>query len=34
MTVQPILIDGKWREADAIDTFRAENPATCQPLPD
>jgi len=34
MTVQPILIDGQWREADAIDTFRAEDPATCQPLPD
>ena len=34
MTVQPILIDGQWRQADAIDTFRAENPATCEPMPD
>ncbi len=34
MTIQPILIDGRWRPADAEDTFQAENPATCQPFPD
>jgi len=34
MTVQPILIDGQWRQADATSTFRAENPATREPLPD
>ena len=33
MTVQPVLIDGRWRAADATATFQAENPATCQPLP-
>ena len=34
MTVQPILIDGRWRQARAAATFRAENPATREPLPD
>jgi len=34
MTVQPVLISGQWREADATSTFWAENPATCEPLPD
>jgi 2,5-dioxopentanoate dehydrogenase len=34
MTVQPILINGQWRQADMTGTFRAENPATCEPLPD
>ena len=34
MTIQPILIDGQWRPADAEDTFQAENPATCELLPD
>lgn len=34
MTVQPILIDGQWRPADAEDTFQAENPTTCEPLAD
>ena len=34
MTVQPILIDGRWRQAHAAATFRAENPATREPLPD
>ncbi len=33
MTVQPVLIEGRWRAADATATFQAENPATCQPLP-
>jgi 2,5-dioxopentanoate dehydrogenase len=34
MTVQPILIDGQWCPAAAVGTFRAENPATCELLPD
>lgn len=34
MTVQPILIDGRWCQADATSTFHAENPATREPLPD
>lgn len=34
MSVQPILIDGQWRPAAAGATFRADNPATRQPLPD
>ena len=34
MTVQPILIDGQWRPARAGATFRAENPATREPLPE
>jgi NADP-dependent aldehyde dehydrogenase len=34
VTQQPVLIDGQWRAADAVDTFRAENPATCEPLPE
>jgi 2,5-dioxopentanoate dehydrogenase len=29
---QPILIAGQWRPANASSTFRAENPATRQPL--
>ena len=34
MPVHPVLIDGKWRPSTMSGTFRAENPATCQPLPD
>ncbi len=34
MQLQPILIDGRWRQADVAGTFRAENPATCEPLAD
>jgi NADP-dependent aldehyde dehydrogenase len=34
MTVRPILIDGRWQQADAASTFQAENPATRQLLPD
>ena len=34
MTVQPILLDGRWRPARAAATFRAENPATRELLPD
>jgi alpha-ketoglutaric semialdehyde dehydrogenase len=35
MTVRPVLIGGQWRAADAQGkTFRAENPATKEPLPD
>lgn len=34
MTVQPILIAGQWRAASANATFRADNPATRQPLPE
>ena len=28
MDVAQVLIDGKWRAADAEGTFQAENPAT------
>jgi NADP-dependent aldehyde dehydrogenase len=28
----PVLIAGKWRGASSSGTFRAENPATCEPL--
>src|SRR5438270_280786 len=31
--VAPVLIDGKWRAADAEGTFHAENPAKGEPLP-
>jgi alpha-ketoglutaric semialdehyde dehydrogenase len=34
MAVQPVLIDGVWRAAQASGTFRAENPATREPLAD
>lgn len=34
MTTQPVLINGQWRPANATATFQAENPATCEPLPD
>ena len=34
MQLQPILIDGRWCQADVAATFRAENPATREPLPD
>src|SRR5438045_6640433 len=30
--VQPILINGRWRAAYASSAFRAENPATREPL--
>jgi NADP-dependent aldehyde dehydrogenase len=30
----PVLIAGRWRNADESSTFRAENPTTRQPLPD
>lgn len=30
MATQPVLIDGNWREADAIGTFQAVNPNTCE----
>ena len=33
MDVAQILIDGKWRAADAEGTFHAENPAKAEPLP-
>jgi NADP-dependent aldehyde dehydrogenase len=33
MDVAQILIDGKWRTADAEGTFHAENPAKAEPLP-
>jgi NADP-dependent aldehyde dehydrogenase len=33
MDVAPVLIDGKWRAADAEGTFRAENPAKGETLP-
>ena len=34
MPLHPILIDGRWRSAQATATFRAENPATGETLPD
>jgi len=34
MITQPILINGRWRAAQASGTFRAENPATGENLPD
>ncbi len=33
MDAAQILIDGKWRAADAEGTFHAENPAKAEPLP-
>jgi NADP-dependent aldehyde dehydrogenase len=33
MTVYPVLIDGVWREAERVATFRAVNPSTGEPLP-
>ncbi len=33
MDVAQILVDGKWRAADAEGTFHAENPAKGEPLP-
>jgi NADP-dependent aldehyde dehydrogenase len=30
----PILIAGKWQSSKSSGTFRAENPATCEPLPE
>jgi alpha-ketoglutaric semialdehyde dehydrogenase len=33
MDVAQVLIDGKWRAADAEGTFHAENPAKAEPLP-
>ncbi len=33
MDVAQVLIDGKWRTADAEGTFHAENPAKGEPLP-
>lgn len=34
MALQNVLIAGRWRPAHASGTFRAENPATREPLPD
>jgi len=34
MPIRPVLIDGQWRPADAASMFRADNPATCEVLPD
>ncbi len=34
MTTFPVLIDGKWRAAQSVGTFQAENPATGEILPD
>jgi NADP-dependent aldehyde dehydrogenase len=33
MDIAQVLIDGKWRAADAEGTFHAENPAKGEPLP-
>src|SRR5687768_8600720 len=32
MSTQPVLIAGAWRPANSSGTFRAENPATREPL--
>src|SRR5215471_13947269 len=34
MSVQPVLISGQWRPAKLTKTFRPENPATGESLPD
>ena len=34
MPTQPILLNGSWRAANSSSTFRVENPATTEPLPD
>ena len=34
MPIQPVLINGSWRAANSSSTFRAENPATTEPLPE
>jgi NADP-dependent aldehyde dehydrogenase len=34
MPVHPVLIDGRWRESKSSGTFRADNPATGEPLAD
>lgn len=34
MTIQPVLIAGQWRAANASGSFQAENPRTCEVLPD
>ena len=34
MSIQPVLIAGRWRAANASGTFRAENPATGEALPE
>ncbi len=34
MSLQPVLLAGQWRPASAAGTFRAENPATGETLPD
>ncbi len=34
MSLQPVLIAGQWRAAVSGGTFRAENPATGETLPD
>ena len=34
MSIQPVLIAGQWRAAKSSGTFRAENPATGELLPD
>lgn len=33
MTLQPVLIDGKWIASDGTERFRAVDPATTEPLP-
>ena len=34
MTLQKVLIAGAWRDAQSAKTFRADNPATTEALPD
>ncbi len=34
MVTRPVWIGGEWRDADAIETFLAENPATREPILD
>ena len=32
--MQQVLINGQWRNASSTSSFQADNPATCEPLPD
>lgn len=34
MSLQPVLINGEWRESNLNGTFRSENPAKREPLPE
>ncbi|MEM1441332.1 MAG: aldehyde dehydrogenase (NADP(+)) [Verrucomicrobiota bacterium] len=34
MSIQPVLIDGEWRESSSVGSFSSENPATKEALPE